>query len=1001
MSETDGEPGLLPFLQVALRRTWGEMRVRYMTLDAYERSGAERGRSGIRQAISKQAEDALAQAKVEVGDDLGELLVRRMLLRLIQVGQGGRTTRRQLTREALLQVSDQRDDAATVLDVLSRYRIVTTDDPAGPIAERADAVVDLAHEAIIDGWPTLAQWIEQYSALEVSGRTWSERASEYEGEQGSLLTGRDLERAEDWVSQAATSFLVDPHVRDYVETSREESDSREQARRRTRRRIRIGAGVLAAVVLVFAIVSLVLWQQAERAQERAEREADQRVATQLRTSAAAFSGGLALRALLVRAADVIDDSSRLSAIEMLATAEEDPPIAARIDATERGVGFESALLLEDGRIVIGDGLGEVTVRRPGAGGGDAAIDDTVQLGRTILDLEPLGDPTVIAAAGGNVTPTDDQDFRYSDGGIDLLDVGSTPIDRTPVQLGSDRPVSSLVYRDGQLVAGNSDGEVVVIDVNDPSDPGAPRLLKFPPSKPTSECEATAEDRSVRSVAIDDSGRWLAAGLTNCLIAVWDWRTQTPAFWIEGHTDQVRAIEFVPGTAELLSTGNDRSIRSTDLDAADHSSRLLVDSAGGRTSATGAIGEGRVTALCVQPDGSVMTAGRDHLVRQWLRNEDGGLDPDLTRLASHVTTVRSLQCLGDRQVLSTAGDGVVRWDLAERVRTGSLLEAVEVSDVAVRPGGSNDVVVVDGGRIAFADTARTSPFPPEVEELTVKVVEYSNDGSHLAVIGERGGGHPDRLVVLDADTLAVETVADSTGEGRLWSVDVTDDGRAVAGMNEGQILIADQQRSIGVPSGRTVTAIELSGDGHLVAGDRGGSLMCGTVDGGFTVVELGRQINDVGIDDRSGTVVVGTASGLLHAYPGALAASDPSGCDAAEWTQSSFPLSHDEITSVDSAIDGDVLVAANSDGSVDIWDVRRTRLIGSLTLPDGNAAEHVAIDPDAGTLAIGGDGAAVIFDIDRERLRQRLCEIAQRDLTPDEEETFLADPDYYEAARCSD
>ena len=119
MSETDGEPGLLPFLQVALRRTWGEMRLPYMTLDAYERSGAERGRSGIRQAITKQAEDALAQAKVEVGNDLGELLVRRMLMRLIQVGQGGRTTRRQLTRDALLQVSHQRDDAAAVLDVLA------------------------------------------------------------------------------------------------------------------------------------------------------------------------------------------------------------------------------------------------------------------------------------------------------------------------------------------------------------------------------------------------------------------------------------------------------------------------------------------------------------------------------------------------------------------------------------------------------------------------------------------------------------------------------------------------------------------------------------------------------------------------------------------------------------------------------------------------------------------------------------------------------------------
>ena len=234
---------------------------------------------------------------------------------------------------------------------------------------------------------------------------------------------------------------------------------------------------------------------------------------------------------------------------------------------------------------------------------------------------------------------------------------------------------------------------------------------------------------------------------------------------QGHTDQVRAIEFVPGTAELLSTGNDRSIRSTDLDAADHSSRLLVDSAGGRTSATGAIGEGRVTTLCVQPDGSgIMTAGRDHLVRQWLWNEDGGLDPDLTRLASHATTVRSLQCLGDRQVLSTGGDGVVWWDLAERVRTGSLIEAVEVSDVAVRPGGSNEVVVVDGGGL---------PSPtPRGPRRSVRGRRADGEGGRPQQ-RRRSSRHdqrtwrsrPDRLVV-STPTRGSEMVADSTDEGRL-------------------------------------------------------------------------------------------------------------------------------------------------------------------------------------------------------------------------------------------
>jgi hypothetical protein len=128
-----------------------------------------------------------------------------------------------------------------------------------------------------------------------------------------------------------------------------------------------------------------------------------------------------------------------------------------------------------------------------------------------------------------------------------------------------------------------------------------------------------------------------------------------------------------------------------------------------------------------------------------------------------------------------------------------------------------------------------------------------------------------------------------------------------------------------------------------------------------------------------------------------------GCSPAEWQQSALPQRHDRIDAVGLALGGELLLAATSDATVEVWDLPRARLMGSIALPadpGGDGHHHVAVDPDADTIAIANGSALDAFDLDRPRLRAQLCELAGRELTPDEVAAFVPAARHQSAARCS-
>lgn len=140
MAANSEAPGSLPLLQFALTRMWEHREGLVVDMAALERVG------GITGAIAAAAEAAVADL-----DDDAMPAVRRLLLRLVLLTDD-KVTRR---REAVADLQAMADVDEDIVDRLVDARLLSGGrDPVTGLA-----TVELAHEAIVDAWPRLHEWI--------------------------------------------------------------------------------------------------------------------------------------------------------------------------------------------------------------------------------------------------------------------------------------------------------------------------------------------------------------------------------------------------------------------------------------------------------------------------------------------------------------------------------------------------------------------------------------------------------------------------------------------------------------------------------------------------------------------------------------------------------------------------------------------------------------------------------------------------------------------------
>jgi WD40 repeat protein/DNA-binding SARP family transcriptional activator len=284
LRDLEGSPVALPLFSHALAQTWSRREGRTLTVAGYRASG------GVGGALAHTAEAvhaALPEAR--------QPALRSLMLRLVVVGDDGEP------RRARVPQGDLSETHMSVLDPLVRARLVSLDDIGATVT----------HEALIDGWPRLRDWLDEdvdgrrvFQHLNTSARAWDDLgrpASE-------LYRGVRLAGAAAWSERADVELA--PIERVFLDTSSAHADAEaaqlaRQVRRQTRanRILRAAAGTIAAALAVAIVLGILAVRQGRRADQKADEAQDATLAqTAVAVGAAALDTDDPQLALLLAAA---------------------------------------------------------------------------------------------------------------------------------------------------------------------------------------------------------------------------------------------------------------------------------------------------------------------------------------------------------------------------------------------------------------------------------------------------------------------------------------------------------------------------------------------------------------------------------------------------------------------------------------------------------------------------------------------------------------------------
>lgn len=729
------DAGALPLLSHALLATWEQGQHRTMSIDDYLATG------GIHGAIAKTAETIFTGLTRPE-----QTLARQLFLRLVHVGDNSPDTRRRIQLEELIGGLDDKRDTRT-RNVLGRYvdrRLITAD---------VDGV-EISHDALLDCWPRLRDWIDTDRTGHRLHRRLTEAAHGWhdaERDPDALYRGVRLDATVDWVTKQDHRGELNQLEQEFVDASVEASTAdRLRERRRTRRLWWLAAALGALLVLSAATTVYSFQQRAAAEQQRATADRER---------------NLAISRQVAGTANRLADTDPALAAQLAVAAYR---IAPTVEATSSLLAAASRPAVS--RMVRPSGQRQAVAVNPAgtllaaAGANDA--DNTVLLWDLrdpsrprLLDSRLTGHTGAIFAVtfspDGNtlVTGSADQTVRL----WDVTDFANPRSLGQPLTGPQDRVLAVEFSPDGNtLAAGSCDTMVRLWDVRDRANPvpagppltGATGSVQSIAFTPNGHVMALADaggavrvwdvdarqplgvplpvPSRVNTVAFSPDGTTLAAGSNDATVRLWtmtDAAKPTPAGTLPGATGWINEITF-SANGKLLAAANAGS-RVQLWDLTTHEMRLDLPH------------PEPATAVVFREDDRVLyTNSTDGVARRWLVP-----GPVLPTTGRQITGL----AFGPRLFVD-GGTDLQLWDLSERDRpialgprltaadrmTGAL--ALHDNTLAAATRAGNTILLWD---TTEPDDPRQLPISLNGHKALIESVEFSHRGQVLASTSDDG------------------------------------------------------------------------------------------------------------------------------------------------------------------------------------------------------------------------------------------------------------------------
>jgi WD40 repeat protein/energy-coupling factor transporter ATP-binding protein EcfA2 len=920
-------PGSLPLLQYTLKLLWERKSINWLTLATYNDLG--------------RVEGALEQRADQIYDSLSpeeQEAARCIFLELTQLGEGTENTRRQIAKRDLISLKQPKALIDRVIQRLSAERLVVTSELVGRSANSEHTeVVDIAHEALINHWKKLQDWIEANQAdlrrkrsLEESAKEWRENGQR--SEIAYLLQGSKLTEAEDFLQAYADTMPLSSLAQEFIQISQAERDrlqreeeerqqreytllkERVEQEKRARKAAQKTVGVAIGAAGLVSIAAGGFWLQRNQAIEReisslnAASEAQLSNHNQLEALITSVAAGKKLQA------NRVSESVRLQTVATLQQAVYETQERNRLERH-------------------GDRVNSVSYSPNGQLLASASDDKTVVIWSR--------DGTLLHKLGGHksqvryITFSQNGQFLASASADQTIKLWKSDGTLVKTFLGHEDEINSVRFSpDGKMLASASrDGTVRLWQL----DSDRVKILK-------------GHSNWVNDISFSSDGKLLASANKDGTIKLWNVATGRLTQTLRGHKDEVTSVSFSPDSKTLASASKDRTVRiwkrdGTPIDILDPEHR------------------GSVNSVSFSPDGRMLASGSfDRTIKIWNIVDR----TPLAVLEGHVDSVTSVSFSADSKTLASASaDGTIKiWSLEAPHRRRF---DTELPSGSFSPDGQTFAVADCKGTIRLWHRDDWLTAKPPFREFSkahndcINSVRFSPDGKTIASAAD-----DNTLKLWSVEGTLLKTLPKQSEP--VISLDFSHDGKLASGGDDRTIKLWNTEtgellQELKGHSDR-VSSVDFSSDGKILAS--------GSYDKTLRLWHLNNASSEkLGSQNQEISAVQFNPTGKILA-----AASWDKTVqfwDVEKKTQIKVLLGHQGlVTDLSFSLDGQTLVSSSADSTIKLWDVAAGTLLKTLK-GHQNQVNSVSFSPKGNALLSTSDDSVILWNLDLQDLLNQGCD----------------------------